>query len=293
MRLRWDWLGPVVTVPYVPTLGPVHPDALSQDLFDAVIDVSGTGRFLPYDKDRRWSHYKDERVLVGEIIHEPHRTVIPTLSSRGRGVVKVHHYSATPPRRDAAAEWAQKWCATYGAASARVIWFQASAPRQPAAAASCTRLLLKTFGEDQQQPAQGLVRDLRSCPEQVRATFPAFAQRLAGDGFAFLCERFQAGDVGGPILAAVADQRVVGAIGPMEIMPDSTGVARLLPQYFGVLPEYRGRGYGRALWRAAMHWGQHNGAAYQLLQTEVGGASEQLYLSEGLATLGFVYSTPA
>ena len=74
----------------------------------------------------------------------------------------------------------------------------------------------------------------------------------------------------------------------MEIMPDLLGAARLLPQYFGVLPEYRRRGLGRALWRAAMHWGHTHGAAYQILQTEVDGASDTLCQSEGLRTLGFV-----
>ena len=72
----------------------------------------------------------------------------------------------------------------------------------------------------------------------------------------------------------------------MEIMPDSQGSARLLPQYFGVLPGYRGLGLGRLLWRAAMRWGHQHQAAYQLLQTEVGGASDRLCRSEGLADLG-------
>lgn len=35
--------------------------------------------------------------------------------------------------------------------------------------------------------------------------------------------------------------------------------------------------------------GQANGAAYQLLQTEVGGASDRLCQSEGLTSLGFAY----
>jgi GNAT superfamily N-acetyltransferase len=74
----------------------------------------------------------------------------------------------------------------------------------------------------------------------------------------------------------------------MEIMPDSSGTARLLPQYFGVLPEYRGLGLGRSLWRAAMQWGQQHRAAYQLLQTAAGGASDRLCRSEGLADLGLV-----
>ncbi|MGW6521347.1 GNAT family N-acetyltransferase [Streptomyces sp. NPDC054962] len=53
-------------------------------------------------------------------------------------------------------------------------------------------------------------------------------------------------------------------------------------------PAHRGLGYGRALWRAAMHWGYRHGAAYQLLQTEVGGASDRLCAGEGLTSLGIV-----
>lgn len=78
-----------------------------------------------------------------------------------------------------------------------------------------------------------------------------------------------------------------------ESKPDAVGRPQLMPQYFGVLPEHRGRGLGRALWRSAMRWGRDHGAAYQLPQTEVGGASDSLCQAEGLATLGFVVTTPA
>jgi hypothetical protein len=47
--MRWDWLEPVIQAPYVPTLGPVAPGALAAGMFDEVMAVSGTGRFLPYD----------------------------------------------------------------------------------------------------------------------------------------------------------------------------------------------------------------------------------------------------
>ncbi len=73
----------------------------------------------------------------------------------------------------------------------------------------------------------------------------------------------------------------------MEVGVDAIGRPQLMPQYFAVLPEARGQGLGRALWRAAMRWGQLHGAAYQLLQTEVGGPSDRLCRSEGLASLGF------
>jgi hypothetical protein len=60
MGIRWDWLHPVMTAPYVPTLGPAHPAAVTAGLFADVIEIAGTGRFLAYDKDRRWAGRKDE-----------------------------------------------------------------------------------------------------------------------------------------------------------------------------------------------------------------------------------------
>ena len=82
VRLRWDWLGPSVTVPFVPTIGPVHPDAVGPSLFSDVISVAGTDRFLAYDKDRRWFDAKPQSVLVDDIVHGRHETWFPVLSRR-------------------------------------------------------------------------------------------------------------------------------------------------------------------------------------------------------------------
>jgi GNAT superfamily N-acetyltransferase len=80
---------------------------------------------------------------------------------------------------------------------------------------------------------------------------------------------------------------MVGAIDPLDTLPDRHGTQTLLPQYFGVLPEHHSQGHGRALWRAAADWGHRHGAVYQLLHTQVGQASAHLFLSEGLRSLGF------
>jgi len=289
MRWRWDWFTTVATVPYVPTLGAVHPQALTAQLLDDVLATSGTGAFLPHDKGQRWATSKDEMILIEDIAHTPSRTVIPTLTRRGQGLVKVHCYGTGAPDLQALAEAAGKLSAEYGTSGARVLWFQPPGQLLTSEPGG-VRVLLKTFCAD--EPPVPAVANLGEAPPATRATFPAFAEALAGDGFAFLHEQMQAGNIDAPVLVAVDDDWVVGAIGPMQTMPDPTGAARLLPQYFGVLPEARGGGHGRALWRAAMHWGAANGAAYQLLQTELGGASERLCLAEGLTTLGFVFSRP-
>lgn len=281
MLFRWDWLSPVVTVPYVPTLGPVGPGALSAEVFNAVLDVADTGRFLPCDKDRRWSSTKDERAIVDEIIHEPGRTVIPTLSTRGRGLVKIHYYGAGAPRLSETTEWSRAWCATSGVATGRVIWFH-STPH-----GARTRLMLKTFS-DQDKRHFGHVMDLRDC--DVADTFAGFAERLRANGFAFLYQRIKAGLSDGPILVTVDGRHIVGAIGPLGILLDATGTPTQPPHYFAVHPAYRNRGHGRALWRAAMAWAAENGAEYKILQAATGSSSERLYISEGMSTLGFVCS---
>ncbi|HWR48444.1 MAG TPA: GNAT family N-acetyltransferase [Pseudonocardiaceae bacterium] len=254
------------------------PGALSAELFNAVVDIAGTDRFLPYDKDRRWSNKKDERVIVGEIVHEPGLTVIPT-STRGRDLVKIHYCGDSPPRRSELTRWTRKRCAIFGAATGRVIWFQ-NTPK-----GARTRLLLKMFG-DQDKRGCGEAMQLTECA--VADTFPAFAEQLGADGFAFLHRRIKTGFSDGPILVRVEDRRIVGAVGPMGTLLDATGTRMQPPQYFAVHPHYRRRGHGRALWRAAMAWGAENGAKYKVLQAASGSASELLYLSEGLSTLGFV-----
>ena len=123
----------MVTVPYVPALGPVGPGTLSEELFNAVADIADTGQFLPYDKDQRWSNTKDERLIVDEIIHELGRTVIPTVSTRGRGLVKVHYYGDNEPRLSEITEWLHTWCATFGVAAGRIL---APGPRASDRAAS-------------------------------------------------------------------------------------------------------------------------------------------------------------
>lgn len=295
MRIRWDWLHPVLTAPYVPTLGPAHPQAIAPQLFADAVEITGTGRFLPYDKDRRWAASKDEHVLAGDIAQQPGLVLVPTFSSRSRAV-KVHIYSNRP--HDAlgqAARLAGRLSASHAAERSRLVWFLPPGSA-PGPGVACTRIQMRTFSPGHQCSASDtgprLVVQLDEVPPPVRATFSLFAERLAADGFAFLGTRIQQGGIG-PVLTCVRDGQVVGAIGPMETMPDSRGVSRLLPQYFGILPEYRGHGFGRALWQAAMHWGQQHQAAYQLLQTEVNGASDRLCQSEGLTDLGLVCTSTA
>jgi GNAT superfamily N-acetyltransferase len=289
MGLRWDWLQPVMTAPHVPALGPVHPAAVTPGLFGDVIGIAGTGRFLPHDKDRRWAGRKDEHVLAVAITQESGLVLIPALSTRRASCVKVHVYSQDPHGAlSRAAELGRRLCERYDAGKGRLVWFLPPGS-DPDPVAACIRIQMRTFSPGDHVPGPApCVVPLEEVTGPVRATFSVFAEKLAAEGFAFLDARIREHGAIGPVLTCQRDGRIAGAIGPMEIMPDSRGAARLLPQYFGVLPGYRGLGLGRCLWRAAMRWGQQHQAAYQLLQTETGGASDRLCRSEGLTDLGLV-----
>ncbi|MFD3914529.1 GNAT family N-acetyltransferase [Streptomyces sp. NPDC058603] len=288
MFFRWDWLRPQLTAPIVPTLGPIHPDALTVSVFEDILRAADTGDFLPYDKDRRWGGEKDEKVLREDVVHQPEHTLIPTLSRRGRGTVKVFAYGLPDSIVDEAAELAAKLAATHDVVHARVV-----RPLGPETTHSRgTRIQLKDFTAGPCPASDGPVRPVTNWPTAVQETFASFAETMAADGLAFLHTQMQAHRCG-PVLAATVEDRIVGAIGPMEVRPDAIGCPQLMPQYFAVLPEARGRGLGRVLWRAAMRWGQSHGAAYQLLQTEVDSPSDRLCQSEGLASLGFTHTTSA
>jgi GNAT superfamily N-acetyltransferase len=293
MAIQRDWLQPLITAPYLPTLGPVHPQAMTPKLFTDVIEAAGTGRLLPYDKDRRWADCKDEQVLPEEIVQEPGVVMIPTLRAGRVPCIRVYIYHRpTDGALSRAAELGRGLCERFDAEKGRLSWFLPPGSG-PDPVAACTRIQMRTFSPaqlDAGPEAPAGVIPLEEVPEVTRMTFSAFAQKLAADGFAFLETRIRDGGTG-PVLTVQRDGVIAGAIGPMEIMPDNRGAAQLLPQYFGVLPTYRGHGLGRCLWRAAMHWGQRHRAAYQLLQTQVGGASDRLCQSEGLTDLGLVCTT--
>ncbi|MBW1603069.1 GNAT family N-acetyltransferase [Streptomyces sp. JJ66] len=288
MRIHWGQITPLMTVPYIPTLGPVHPDAVTADLFEDVARIAGTGDFLPHDKDRRWPGPKNEHLLGEDVVHHERLALLPTLTRRGdRTTVKVHVYGSEPDSLTTAADLAHKLAANHNATAARLVWFLDPGQPETYALGTGTRLQLKTFQKGPQTPAHADVTPYDELPPSARHSFAPFAEAMKNEGFDFLHQQVQTGDLG-PVLTITRNGRVAGAIGPMETITDAAGRTQLLPQYFGVQPEHRGHGYGRALWRAAMNWGHHHGADYQLLQTEVGGASDRLCQTEDLASLGFI-----
>lgn len=289
MNLTWDRLGPLLAVPHLPTLGALHPAAIGPQVLRDVLDVAGTGRWLPHDKDQRWGGPKDEHII--DTTNDGGRILVATLARRNAGTIKVYLYGQAEPQAVAHAQAiAHHLAGIYQVQAVRVVWFLP--PGQvPAETVAATRVQMRTFDSANPIIQAEPVIALDQLPTTVATTFVDFADAMAEHGFGFLRQHMRHARHG-PVLTVVRDRRIVGAIGPMEILADPAGHARLLPQYFGVLPTYRGHGLGRALWRAAMHWGHTHHAAYQILSTVVNGASDHLCRSEELTELGLVCTIP-
>jgi hypothetical protein len=154
---------------------------------------------------------------------------------------------------------------------------------------TCCRLLLKTFDGGQHHQGRRLpIGELGKQAPAVRATFDAFAEAMTRDGFAFLRDRMAAGDVTGPSWSPSTPAAWSGRSAPWRSCPTrgplpgccrSTSACCARPAAAATA----GRCGARPCTGATP-----NGAAYQLLQTELGGPSERICLSEGLSTLGFV-----
>jgi GNAT superfamily N-acetyltransferase len=200
---------------------------------------------------------------------------------RGGGSVKLYYYAAHEPDLIALQQFGERIAADHGAvAGSRVVWFS----ERPGQARG--RIMVKRFSADDDRASRDGVHDLAGCP--VPDTFGAFADEVGPEGFSFLYQRLKAGHQDGPILVTVADDRIVGGLGPLSTVAGPDGRTIQQPAYFAVHPDYRGRGYGRTLWRASMAWGRTHGADVKILQAAPGSAAEALYVSEGLETYGYV-----
>src|SRR5262249_11682485 len=186
-----------VTVPYVPTLGPVHPTAATVDVFEAVLGLE-PGRFLPYDKDQRWADRKDETVLGEHTEHTAQRTIVTTLTRRRSGRITVYHYAHPPPAQPAR-ETPAKLAAAYGAKARRVVWFQHT---PPPSGVTYARALLAPTGKRGPDPDRPVLA-LSDCLPRVRDGFLEFCA-LASHGMAHLGCCWAEGRISAPILVAAA-----------------------------------------------------------------------------------------
>ena len=272
----------LITVPYLPLLGPVNPECLDDDLVADVFRSGATDGLLPFDKDRRWYMNKPAMILFDTIVRTPSSMIIPVVT-RSKQRVRLLCYGAVDPDALTACVITINQLLPHYQIS--VVKFGATAPVGDAA----TIIFLKRFTPGDLGPADLGV-------ERIAVAEAGDLAGLAADsengGFGFLAREYCARKLG-PTFVVREGGAVVAAVGPIDIMRDSAGRRFCLPPYVGVARKFRGRGLGTLVWAAAMARAAQSGATYLLLQAEAGQASASFYERQGLEKLGVVITRPA
>ncbi len=271
----------LITTPYVPLLGPVHPDLIDEQLLANVFLAGDADELLPFDKDRRWYISKPAIILSDHIYRSVTGMIVPVLS-KGLERVKLLCYGEAD--QDDFNSCVEGVRSLHPMCQITIVSFAPVAT--PVDNASI--LFLKRFSEIDSRSGNATV-------EQISVTEAGSLASLADDaensGFGFLARQYGERELG-PTFVIRDNGLVVAAVGPIDTMPDSAGQLLCLPPYVGVASNYRGRGLGSLVWRAAMSYASVKGATYLLLQSEAGQASEYFYESQGLVGLGAVISRP-
>lgn len=265
-----------INVPFVPTLGVVHPCALSASVA-GILNFAHEGEFLPYDKEKRWGGVKRERLLKEHMFQNENCTIIP--ASHNNTLIRLYCYGAA----NALGEQRDRLKKFYPDAKFQAVLFGTD---EGFKSDSIVFLANKGFHAPS---AKMDVVPLKSLPPHIAKTIGILAKDDADNsGFQFLQERLAQGYNNGEFFVAVENNTISGAVGPLQTMTDAAGQLTRYPVYFGVLKNTRGKGLGTALWSAAINWAEKEGIQHIILQARTDSPAEHFYRRMGLKALGGV-----
>lgn len=257
-----------MNVPYVPILGAVHPNEISPQLLDELMQSSSANVLLPYDKSRRWQTEPFEQIVADGFTQHNGSFTIDTIHS---GEPRRYVYGSLVP----------------GPVD-RTVLHMSTEHRPLRTNEHATTVFIDDYSRHTPAEQHPDIRPAYELdPSQLEQL--QHLDDAAGRGFAMLR---QAGNITSqtePVLVYVQHGAVVGAIGPLTVMADSRGVDKLLPCYFAVSERARRHSIGSALWNAARRWAITRNVSYKILQAEQGSAAEHFYRAHGLLSLGYVY----
>lgn len=137
----------------------------------------------------------------------------------------------------------------------------------------------------------GDIKFFETLSGKIKKTFSKLGQVDDTAGFVFLWNEYLKKEKKiRPIICALKDNRIVGAIGPLTICIDYFGNKFLQPPFFGVLKAYKRSGFGKKLWLSASDYAAQNGAKYTLVQNTPNSPAGKFYENQGLEVGCKVYS---
>ncbi|MEA1937469.1 MAG: GNAT family N-acetyltransferase [Patescibacteria group bacterium] len=276
---------------YLPVLGPVYTSSNPvQKLLSAVLNNSQTDSFLPYDKNKRWHKSKTERILLKEIICDDKELYIP-VEDIFKNALKVFYYSNTSPNNITITKARKFYAKTkniYGLSNLSFYCF-----KKPKIETKfiCQNIYLKSItSKDSYFKFSEEIDYYNNLHSETQLTFNNLKKEPKLENFGFLWENFIAKNKNlNPIICAVLKNKIVGAIGPLDLSKDIWNVPFLFPPHFGVAERMRKTGIGKKLWQAAMSFAYQKGAKYTLVQNTPNSPAARFYEKQGLSKADKIY----
>lgn len=266
-------------VPFVPTLGCVHPNCLEVAITD-VFNMSNTANFLEYDKDIRWYSQKKETVLFEYIYQDDRQTIVPTVLNND--YIKYYRYRFGYCGESGLKDLQNRLSRLFPKANTQVLSFNTKENLE-----YDTIIFLLELDNINPVP-KTKIKLFSETSKTVQSTLPDLARDEENSGFSFIYDRFLNGFDDGDILVSVHNNKINGAVAPLKIVKDAIGQNTRFPPFFGVDSRYRRQGIGASLWNTALSWAIDKDVKYIVLQAQYGSPAEFFYKNMGLKPLGGV-----
>jgi len=276
---------------YLPILGPVHISGnLVQKLLSDVLNNSQTNNFLPYDKNKRWHKNRTERILLEDVICNDKELYIP-VEDTSKNALKLFYYSSSSPDNIAITKARKFYAKIKNIYKLDKLFFYCFEEPKIKTEFICQNIYLKNItAKDNHFKFSEEIDYYNNLRNEIQLTFSDLKKEPELENFGFLWENFIAKNKNlNPIICTVLKNKIVGAIGPLDLSEDVWNIPFLFPPHFGVAEKMRKTGLGEKLWKAAMSFAYQKGAQYTLVQNTPNSPAAHFYEKQGLSKASKIY----
>lgn len=269
---------------YLPVLGPVYISSNSiQKLLSDILNNSRTDNFLPYDKNKRWYKNKTERILLKEIIYNDKELYIP-VEDVFRNILKVFYYSSNSLDSITIIKARKFYTKIKNVQGLSNLSFYCFKEPKIKTKFICQNIYLKNItAKDDCFKFPKEIDYYNNLRSEIQLTFSNLKKEPELENFIAKNKNLD------PIICAVLKNKIVGAIGPLDLSEDVWKIPFLFPPHFGVAEKMRKTGLGEKLWKAAMSFAYQKGAQYTLVQNTPNSPAARFYEKQGLSKASKVY----
>ncbi len=278
---------------YIPTIGNIYSSEGSvKKLLRDVLGNSKNDYFLPYDKNKRWHKSKKEKILLSSIVIDGNSLCVPVESSFKYRTLKIFYYTVNELDSSGINKIKNIIKSLKNVKKFDNCFLYCFKKPKIKLKFTCHNIYLKIITKKECLAELPKSIDYYSnLTHKVRQTFNYLGQEPELKGFNFLWKEFISKNKQlSSIICAVEKEKIIGAIGPIDISKDPWSVSWLLPPYFGVKKELRKKGYGEKLWKVAMSLAYQKGAKYTLVQNLSDSPADRFYKKQGLVKASKIYS---